>query len=235
MTRPVYPTWATDATFNDPGQAWNGLANKITPAAGVIAAGHIPGHGEDAETANWWKNAVGAYLAWLDSQMPTSTVVVAGAAESCLQYAYNTAAVPNYTFDGDWYSFIPPQGYTYADGYIRWPMTGVLAPFNGCTITTVAAEIIGIAPLPPGSQRSTLRLIITPRVGSGSPVTYGVGDDTPQNLAAYTVEHTVGVTGMNVVVDTGNYKYVIEVQAPPRANAAFGTKVRAPALIVTRP
>jgi len=68
MARPTYtfPIWAANSVHNDPGQPWHAQPSKVQPSAGQIAAGYLPATLAPAEWANWWQNAAGEWIQYLD-------------------------------------------------------------------------------------------------------------------------------------------------------------------------
>lgn len=60
------PIPATDANYNAPGKAWDGLPTKLQPASGKLAAGWQPGEAPPAPVANWIDYYQGRHLNYLD-------------------------------------------------------------------------------------------------------------------------------------------------------------------------
>ena len=53
--------WASDTNHSDPGEAWDGLAVKVTPSAPQIAAGFLP---ETEPPAEWFNEALNNMAQW---------------------------------------------------------------------------------------------------------------------------------------------------------------------------
>ena len=67
MAKPAsVPTWATDASFDDPGEDWDTEPNKVDPGAGKRADGWLPNEVVPADFLNHEQNAYGAWFTWLD-------------------------------------------------------------------------------------------------------------------------------------------------------------------------
>ncbi len=58
------PDWASDTNYPAGGDAWSATPIKVTPSAGVQAAGHTPNTKPPAQYENWFKNLVARYLGW---------------------------------------------------------------------------------------------------------------------------------------------------------------------------
>lgn len=61
------PTWATDAEYNAPSEAWDGAPTKIAPAQDLQAQGWAPGERPPAERMNWWMGSAGGFAAYHDA------------------------------------------------------------------------------------------------------------------------------------------------------------------------
>lgn len=73
MPKPTtIPTWATDATFTDPGETWDGASNKTDPGAGKRTQGYVPTEMPGPEQFNFDQNLVGDWLAWLDTNFDSN-------------------------------------------------------------------------------------------------------------------------------------------------------------------
>ena len=67
MTRPATsPGWATDSTYNAPGEQYDGALTKIGPSAGERAQGFAPGQRMPAGYINDQLNLVGQWVEHLD-------------------------------------------------------------------------------------------------------------------------------------------------------------------------
>lgn len=68
MPKPAsVPTWATDANFTNGPTGIPGTATKVEPTAGQKAEGWIPKNKVAAQWLNWFKNAVGGWLVYLNT------------------------------------------------------------------------------------------------------------------------------------------------------------------------
>lgn len=65
--------WATDATYDEPAQAWDGAANKVNPSAGRRAEGFVPAAKVAADYINYLLNAIGKWLGWFDDRFEVSS------------------------------------------------------------------------------------------------------------------------------------------------------------------
>jgi hypothetical protein len=61
------PTWASDATWNSPGDPWDGLPTKTAPSAGIISQGYIPNEQPPPDRENWWKNTLKLFGTYQDT------------------------------------------------------------------------------------------------------------------------------------------------------------------------
>lgn len=59
------PEWATDDTYDEPGEAWDGTDTKVEPTTVRQAEGWTPASRPAATYMNWWQHTVGAALAYL--------------------------------------------------------------------------------------------------------------------------------------------------------------------------
>lgn len=75
MAKPteVLPTWATNAVYVAPGEAWDAQPNKVAPPAGLRAEGYEPNARPATDYDNSWKNAVGAWMVYVDGVLDGST------------------------------------------------------------------------------------------------------------------------------------------------------------------
>ena len=69
MTKPTepLPIWATDANYASPGDPWDVTPTKVDPGGGQRAEGWEPGEPHPAQFENFDRNAIGAWLSWIDS------------------------------------------------------------------------------------------------------------------------------------------------------------------------
>ncbi len=68
MPKPAsVPTWATDANYTNGPTGIPGTATKVEPSAGQKAEGWIPKNKMAAQWLNWFKNAVGGWLVYLNT------------------------------------------------------------------------------------------------------------------------------------------------------------------------
>lgn len=72
--------WATDATFTNGPATIPGTNTKVAPSAGQIAEGHIPQDKLPAQHENWWKNLVGQWVQWLESERSRLAGYIGGSA-----------------------------------------------------------------------------------------------------------------------------------------------------------
>jgi hypothetical protein len=61
------PTWATDANYTAPAEAWDGQPTKVAPAPSKQAEGVEPGERFPADHFNWLFNRFGGWVAYLAS------------------------------------------------------------------------------------------------------------------------------------------------------------------------
>lgn len=67
MPKPAsVPTWATDASYDDPGEDWDTEPTKIDPGAGKRATGWLPTEVLPADMHNHEMNLLGQWAGWLD-------------------------------------------------------------------------------------------------------------------------------------------------------------------------
>jgi hypothetical protein len=68
MSKPSeVPEWATEATYDAPGETFDGTATKVDPGAALKAEGWKPKDQPPAQYHNWWQGKVGEWLTHLNA------------------------------------------------------------------------------------------------------------------------------------------------------------------------
>lgn len=72
------PEWATDPTYDAPGEAWDGLNPNLDPGAGLIAQGYKPRDKPNARNWNWLQNLWGRWISWLRDERDRMAPLIGG-------------------------------------------------------------------------------------------------------------------------------------------------------------